>query len=120
VDLLADENQHPIVVARLREAGFRVVRGTSPGAKDSEILRRADIGSFVLVTDDRDFGDLIFNRGYPAPRAILYSRLRRIEPDGIAGRLITRLGLAGLNGCMITLTQDGERVRPFPLGAQNV
>ena len=119
--LLADENQHPTFVARLRSAGYAVewIRETSRGAKDADILRRPDIARLVLITDDRDFGDLIFNRGYPSPQAILYNRMTRAQPDDIANRLVRRLTLGDLDGRMITLTKDGERVKPFPLGANN-
>jgi predicted nuclease of predicted toxin-antitoxin system len=82
VQVLADENQHPHVVARLRNAGHEVewIRETSRGASDEQILQRGDIANLVVVTDDRDFGDLIFNRAYPVPRAILYNRLNRTIP----------------------------------------
>ncbi|MEA3060931.1 MAG: hypothetical protein QOJ94_712 [Sphingomonadales bacterium] len=87
--------------------------------KDSEILLRRDMGALVSVTGDRDFGDLIFNRGYPAPKAILYQRLNRLDPDGIAERLIAVLGRGGFEGHIVTLTKDGERSKPFPTGVQN-
>ncbi len=117
--LLADENQHPVVVVRLRSAGHAVewIRETSRGAKDPEILARGDITTLILITDDRDFGDLIFNRGYPAPRAILYNRLNRVHPDAIADRLIAVLAGGGFEGHITTITKDGERSKPFPAGA---
>ena len=119
--LLADENQHPAVVARLRSEGFDVewIRETSRGAKDPQILQRTDIGTLILVTDDRDFGDLIFNQGYPVPRAILYNRLNRAHPDDIVNRLLAILVAGRLDGHMITITKDGERIRPFPIGEDN-
>ncbi|TMJ14891.1 MAG: hypothetical protein E6G94_08470 [Alphaproteobacteria bacterium] len=77
--LLADENLHPVTVSHLRGVGHNVewVKETSPGAQDEDILSRPDISELVLVTLDRDFGDLIFRQGFPTPRAILYSRLSR-------------------------------------------
>ena len=119
--VLANENQHPLVVMRLREAGYDVeyTRESSRGASDPEILMRADITSFVLVTDDRDFGDLIFNRGYPHPEAVLYARLSRAEPDHIADRLLALLAGGVAHGHITTITKDGERSKPFPPGVQN-
>ena len=121
MELLADENQHPLVVARLRAAGYRVewIRESSPGTQDEDILARPDIGSVVLLTYDRDFGDLIFNQGLPAPVAILYTRLSRAEPDQIAARLLALLEGGVATGHMTTITKDGERLKPFPLGASN-
>jgi predicted nuclease of predicted toxin-antitoxin system len=108
VKLLADENQHPRVVVRLREAGFEVeyVRETTPGAKDEEILARTDIGHLVLLTYDRDFGDLIFNRGYPAPAAILYTRLDRKAPEAVADRFIAVLEAGIAWNYITTITED--------------
>ena len=119
--LLADENQHPLVVARLREAGFEVeyVRETSPGAKDEEILARPDIGRLILLTYDRDFGDLIFNRRYPLPSAILYTRLDRKAPEVVANRFISVLEAGVARNYLTTITEDGERTKPFPAGADN-
>ena len=82
-------------------------------------MQRADIGAFILITDDRDFGDLIFNRGYPAPHAILYNRLKRTKPDAIAGHLVLLLARGGFVGQIMTITKDGERMRPFPAGASD-
>lgn len=117
--ILADENQHPFVVARLREAGYTVefVRETTPGASDRDILVRPDIASFVLVTYDRDFGDLIFNHGLPTPAAILYTRLDRADPAYVARRLLELLEAGVPLGQIITITKDGTRSRPFSTGA---
>ena len=106
MQLLADEKQHPLIVARLRAVGNDVeyIRETSRGADDRDILLRADVGPFVLLTDDRDFDDLVFNRGYPAPLAILHSRLSRAEPDHIADRLLALLASGVARGHITTMT----------------
>ena len=119
--LLADENQHPLVIARLRAAGYNVeaLAETSSGMTDVDILRRADIASTILVTYDRDFGELIFKHGHAAPLAVLYTRLSRAEPDYIADRLIALLAGGIAHGHITSVTKDGERVKPFPSGATN-
>ncbi|HEX8258357.1 MAG TPA: DUF5615 family PIN-like protein [Allosphingosinicella sp.] len=117
---LADENLHPLVVQHLRSLGFEVewIKEAGPGALDEEILSRPDIAQLVLVTLDRDFGDLIFSRGFPAPRAILYSRLSRANPQAIAERIadLVERGLAEHH--ITTITALGERVKAFP-GVEN-
>lgn len=119
--LLADENVHPLVVEELRRAGHLVewVGDTAPGSSDVAILQRADIGRMVLVTYDRDFGELIFHRGWQAPKAVLYTRLNRADPAQIARRLIAVLERGVQDGQMMTITQDGERIRPFAMGAEH-
>ena len=121
MNLLADENQHPAVVARLRAAGHVVefIRESSPGARDEDILARQDIGSWVLVTYDSDFGNLIFNRGLPSPGAVLYLRLNRVSPSDIAARLLDLLEAGIELRHITTITRDGERLKPFPAGAYN-
>jgi predicted nuclease of predicted toxin-antitoxin system len=118
VRLLADENIHRIVVSRLREAGFEVewIRQSSPGALDHEILARPDIASLVLITHDRDFGNLIFNKRLPAPYAILYSRLPHRRADTTADRTLALLEAGVIAGQMITMTHDGDRIKPYPAG----
>jgi predicted nuclease of predicted toxin-antitoxin system len=119
VRLLADENQHPVVVARLRAAGYSVefVQESSPGAQDRQILARPDIGEMVLLTYDRDFGDLIFKQGLPAPAAILYTRISRLEPELIASRLLSELHAGIAIGHITTITPQGVRARPFNSGS---
>jgi predicted nuclease of predicted toxin-antitoxin system len=119
--LLADENMHPAVVTRLRHAGYQTewIAETSYGATDASILQRPDIGSLILITFDRDFGDLIFNQKYPPPLSILYTRLSRAHPDQIAERLLAALDAGVPAGQMITLTKNGERTKPFPAGAHH-
>ncbi len=114
--LLADENVHPLIVRHLRDGGHDVewVKESSRGASDSEILLRSDIGELVLLTLDRDFGDLIFQRGFPAPRAILYSRLSRARPQAIADRIAVVLERGPAERHMTTITARGERTKPFP------
>ena len=115
---LADENVHPVVVQRLRAAGLNVewVNETSKGSLDGAILSRPDISALILITYDRDFGDLIFNRNYPSPRAIIYSRLGRAEPRHLADRILALIERGVADAHMIVITKDEERLKPFPPG----
>ena len=119
--LLADENVHSLVVERLRSAGHEVewVAESGAGMADAAMLQRPDIAELVLITYDRDFGDLIFNHGYPAPRSILYSRLGRADPRHAADRILRLLDSGLPERHMITIARDGERMKPFPDGARN-
>jgi predicted nuclease of predicted toxin-antitoxin system len=121
VRLLADENTHIAVVYRLKEAGFDVewIGHSMPGISDRDILARPDIGLLILITKDRDFGDLIFNRRLPCPRSVLYTRLPHRAADLTASRLIALLEAGVPAGQMITLTKNGDRAKPFPAGAQH-
>ncbi len=114
--ILADENVHAGVVAGLRERGHVVeaLAETGPGTPDDAILARADIGLWVLLTYDRDFGDLIFNRGMPCPVGIIYSRLERPKPEVLLERLGALIDAGVIAGQFIVIGPDDERSRPLP------
>jgi predicted nuclease of predicted toxin-antitoxin system len=98
--LLADENVPYPSVRLLREAGYEVesMSEIAPGAPDTEVLRRAQTGRQVLITFDRDFGELVYHRGAPAPRAIVYLRFEPSDLEEPARFLITLLRVTRLNG----------------------
>ncbi|PAX08204.1 DUF5615 family PIN-like protein [Sphingomonas lenta] len=119
--LLADQNVHRRVVLRLRDAGYDVefILETMPGRLDEQILARPDIGELVFITGDKGFGRWIFDLGLPRPLSILYSRLPQPDWADTADRLLRILEEGVAPGQMITITKDGERTKPFPLGASN-
>ena len=63
--ILADESVEGEVVARLRSQGHDVayILGASAGIRDDEVLARANAEDRVLLTEDKDFGDLAFLYG---------------------------------------------------------
>jgi len=64
VNLLADEGiDQPIVVA-LRQDGHDVVyiAELSPGVSDDDVLDRANDQGRVLLTADKDFGEMVFRQ----------------------------------------------------------
>jgi len=65
VNLLADEGVDRAVVERLREEGHGVlyVAEASPSIPDEEVLRQANDRGALLITADRDFGELVFRQG---------------------------------------------------------
>jgi predicted nuclease of predicted toxin-antitoxin system len=115
--ILADENVHAGVVAGLRERGHVVeaLAETAPGTADDAILARADIGSWVLLTYDRDFGDLIFNRGMPCPAGVVYSRLERPKPEVLLKRLDVLIDSGVILGQFVVIGPDDERSRALPM-----
>lgn len=66
--LLADENVPGAVVAALRQQGHDVawIHEDAPGSPDPEVLERAQREGRVVVTFDKDFGELAFRRGLAA------------------------------------------------------
>jgi predicted nuclease of predicted toxin-antitoxin system len=68
MQLLANENFPLDVVEAVRKIGHDVawIRTDAPGSKDRDILQRAVSEQRVLLTFDKDFGELAFQFGLPA------------------------------------------------------
>src|SRR5713226_3104921 len=76
VHLLADENFDPNIIQALRDAGHdvRAIRETDRGAADETIIASALAERRVLLTEDKDFGELVYKRAQPSPGVILIRR----------------------------------------------
>ena len=63
--LIADEGVDRPVVERLRQDGHDVVyvAELSPSVPDEEVLHQANARGAVLLTADKDFGELVFRQG---------------------------------------------------------
>jgi predicted nuclease of predicted toxin-antitoxin system len=75
VRFLADESCDFAVVRALRTAGHDVVAvaEVQEGAPDETVVALALEGSYVLLTEDRDFGRLVYASGLPSA-GVLYMR----------------------------------------------
>ena len=60
--IVADESVEGPTVSALRAAGHHVlfIAGTSPGIEDAEVLGLARKEQALLLTADKDFGELVF------------------------------------------------------------
>ena len=65
---LADESCDFAVVRTLRAAGYDVlaVSERAPGARDEDVIRFATSERRILLTEDKDFGQLVFAAGADA------------------------------------------------------
>jgi len=65
VKFLADEGVDKQIVDRLRQDGHtvRYVAEMEPGISDDEVLTIANQENAILLTADKDFGELIFRQG---------------------------------------------------------
>lgn len=83
--LFADESVDRQIVARLREEGHGVgyVAETAPGSSDERVLDQANSEQAVLLTADKDFGELVFRQRQIAHGVILV-RLAGVPPESKA------------------------------------
>ncbi|HEY1364171.1 MAG TPA: DUF5615 family PIN-like protein [Xanthobacteraceae bacterium] len=70
---LADENCDFRVIRALREAGHDVtaVIEIARGAEDEAIIKLAAREKRIFITEDRDFGQLVYAAARPAPGVIM-------------------------------------------------
>jgi len=70
---LADEGVDRMIVDKLREAGHEVlyIAEMDPGISDQVVLEKAQESGVLLVTCDKDFGELVFRQGLYAKGVVL-------------------------------------------------
>jgi predicted nuclease of predicted toxin-antitoxin system len=61
---VADESVDYQIVSLLRQGGHEVlyIAESQAGASDDSVLAQANLGKAVLLTSDKDFGDLVFRQ----------------------------------------------------------
>jgi len=80
---LLNENFPQPSVLRLRALGWDVaaISEDSPSIDDDVVMERARAEGRWLVTFDRDYGELVFKRGLPAPGVIVLLRVTSYLPE---------------------------------------
>jgi predicted nuclease of predicted toxin-antitoxin system len=115
---LANENFPLPSVLKLREAGHDVayVLEDSPGQIDPEVMARCHSEERVLLTFDRDYGELIFHRRMPSPRGVVYFRFVPNSPVEPAEVLLVTLllGQYDLEGRFTLIQRNLVRQRQLP------
>ena len=99
MNFVADESCAGPVIRALREAGHDVIAiaEVAKGATDDQVLARALDEKRVLITEDHDFGELVYARGRSTAGVLLVrfdSRARRAKPATVveaAAKLGSRL-----------------------------
>lgn len=91
---LANENFPGAAVAALREAGHEVawVRAESPGMPDAEVLTWAPRDGRILLTFDKDFGELAGRTDLPPECGIVLFRTPMPPATEVGARLAELVG----------------------------
>ena len=114
--LICDANIGRRIALALAAEGHDVLRSTDvlPDGSDAEVFAYAAKAARVLITCDRDFGELVFRHGAEPPPAIIYVRYEPEDVLDILPRLIPLLDFERLNGHMAVLGAEHDRHTPFP------
>jgi len=92
--LLANENIPLDIVTALVTAGHDVawVRRDSPGVTDEQVYARARDEARLVLTMDKDFGELVFATVLPMPPGVILLRFSLSSPVRIAELTVSALG----------------------------
>jgi predicted nuclease of predicted toxin-antitoxin system len=118
VRILANENLPEDVVVALRHAGHDVawIRTDAPGSADEDVLRRAQAEHRLLITFDKDFGELAFRAGLPATARVVLFRIAARSSAHVAAVAVFVLGgRTDWEGHFSVV--DDRRIRMTPLAA---
>ena len=113
--LVADESVDGPIVVSLRAEGHEIlyIAEEGPGSSDDAVLAIANEHGAVLLTEDKDFGEMVFRQGKASSGVIL------VRVDGLSKRRKAEIVVAAL--CRLgravkrsfTVIEPGRvRVRP--------
>lgn len=114
---LANENFPLASVKILRKQGHDILAVTeeSPGLRDQEILQKAHDSKRILITFDKDYGELIFKKKLPKPVGIIFLRFDPISPEEPAVHIFNLLKLDDLTLEGKFTVSDRNQTRQRPL-----
>ena len=115
--IIANENVPRPLIERLREAGHDVlsVLESMRAAPDVEVLRVAQRDQRLVVTFDKDFGELAFRSRLPATCGVVLLRLSGSSPEEDNARAFAELTSRQDWVGKFSVVTD-ERIRMRPLG----
>ncbi len=112
VKFLVDECTGKKLAVLLKKAGYDVlfVGDWKPSASDDEVLQKAKDDKRVLITDDKDFGELIFRLKKPSSGVIL---IRTSTTDSVIryDHLEILLKYTDVNEKFIVLKDNAIKIR---------
>jgi predicted nuclease of predicted toxin-antitoxin system len=113
---LANENFPLDAVEALRQQGHDLVwiRTESPGIADPEVLSRAQAEDRILLTFDKDFGELAFRSKLPAASGVILFRIKAPSSAVVAQKVSTAIALRDdWAGHFSVIENDKIRMRPL-------
>ena len=116
--LCANENIPGDCVDALRQSGHDVfwIRESARGSPDNEVLAIAQSEKRLLITFDKDFGELVYRQGSAASDGVVLFRLRKTSPHFIAKRVTQILeSRSDWAGHFSVVDEHSVRIRHLPV-----
>jgi predicted nuclease of predicted toxin-antitoxin system len=114
---LADECCDEAVVRALRASGYDVlsVSKITPRAEDSDVIKLAFREKRIVLTEDKDFGQLVYAHGQKA-LGVIFLRFPTSARKGISKDVLRLVKQQGENlfGCFVTVQPSRIRISRTP------
>lgn len=117
--ICANENLPEACVLRLRQDGHDVlwIREAAPGSPDTDVLARAHAAGRLLITFDKDFGELVFRHGAKASHGVVLFRIAQPSAVTVASRVAAvPASRDDWSGHFSVVEEFAIRMRPLPNG----
>ena len=118
MNILADENVEKAIVELLRAEGHDVLYVTESFAStaDTEVLNRSTTEERVLLSNDLDFGELVFHRKIAAAGIVLLRlRVASLREKLRLFQLHWEIARTRAIGHFVVIANNRIRVRPLSL-----
>lgn len=114
---LADESCDSVIVRALCKEGHNVysISETSPGIADSTVLNKTIREGRILLTEDKDFGQLVF-ASQIIPIGIIFLRFSSNARSSMPATIVNLVNRYGDNlfGCFVVLQPGKIRITKIP------
>ncbi len=115
--LLANENFPLTSVIVLESAGYNIkyIGKDFAGILDSEVMEIAINENRTILTFDRDYGELIFKKGYKPLKGVIYLRWDDFQPNEPGEYLIELFKSEEINfdGMLTVISENNIRQKKY-------
>lgn len=116
IQFLADENVEWSIVTWMRAANYDVlaVKEIFPGAEDDRVLKFSVKEQRILITNDMDFGGMIFHQQKNSPGVILmrFSQESSEKKKEVLGHLL-KFHTGKLQHHFVVISENQIKIRPI-------
>lgn len=111
--LLANENFPKASVLLQRKLGYDItyIAEDYQGVTDESVMKVAEVEKRLILTFDRDYGELIYKHNYKPEKGVLYLRLAEYKPEEPANIVHDLLSEFKIETARSLTVYDGQTIR---------
>lgn len=112
--IIIDENVDQILIGRLTDKNYKIIsiKEYKRGISDREVIELAKLEKGLIITEDKDFGELVFSHGIK-DCSVIFLRYNKMDFDLIENNILKVLEEYYENPghYFITITKRKIRIR---------